>query len=149
MIAHNHFRGLLGILAPAVREKILALADERNFAAGESIFREGDPSTCLCTVETGRVSLTMSSPPRGSRTLMTLGPGDLFSWSAMVEPYRETCTARAFEDSTIVQIPADKLIALCRSDHEVGFEVYRAMAVVLASRVRALQMQLADVFAPA
>jgi len=149
MVVENHSRSLLGMLSPSVKEKVLALASLREVAAGETIFREGDASTYVFTIDSGRVSLTLSSPPKGSRTLMTLGPGELFSWSAMVEPYRETCTVRAFENSRIVQIPADKLIALCRSDHEVGFEIYRAMAMVLASRVRALQMQWADVFATA
>ncbi len=144
-----NLNGLLRFLTPKVREKVFALATEKQYLAGEVIFREGDSSANVCLVDTGRVSLTLNTPPKRPRTLMTLGPGDLFSWSAMVEPYRETSTAKAFEDSKIIQIPAENLIALCRADHDVGYEIYRAMAAVLATRVRALQMQLVDFFEPA
>ncbi len=148
MAIESPSRGLLAMLSPKVKAKVLALAAVKHVSAGETIFHEGEHSRYVYMIDSGRVSLTLSTPPRGSRTVMTLGPGDLFSWSAMVEPYRETCTAKAFEDSRIIQLPAGELIALCRSNHDIGFEMYRAIAVVLATRVRALQTQLVDVFAP-
>lgn len=147
MVVEVHSRSLLRILSPTVREKVIALASVKLVAKGQTIFHEGDASAFVFTIDSGRIALVLNVSPRGSRTFMTLGPGELFSWSAMVEPYRETCAAKAIEDCRIVQIPAEELIALCKADHDVGFEMYRAMAVVLASRVRALQMHGADVYA--
>ncbi len=149
MVVGVHSRGLLGMLSPTTREKVLELSSAKVAARRETIFREGDSSVSLFTIDTGSVALILNASPRGSRTFMTLGPGDLFSWSAMVEPHRETCTAKAIEESRIVEIPAKELIALCRTDHDVGFEIYRAIAVVLASRVSALQMQGLDVYSTA
>ncbi len=146
MVIEVHSRSLLAMLSPSAREKVIELSTDKYVAKGETVFREGDASVALFIIDTGSVALILNASPKGNRTFMTLGPGDLFSWSAMVEPHRETCTVKAIEDSRIIEIPAKELIARCKADHDVGFEIYRAMAVVLASRIRALQMHGLDVY---
>ena len=84
---------------------------------------------------------------RGTRRILTLGPGDLFSWSAVIEPRRETETARAIECTEVLGIQGSRLLDLYLEDRALGCEMYKSIAAVVSSRLKATQMQLLDVFA--
>jgi len=141
------YAGFLTNLSRRVQERILPLATPFKHAAGETIFREGDPSLHLYIVKTGHVALEVHVPPKGNRTILTVGHGDVFSWSALVEPRIETASARATEDCEILGIKGGALMDLCREDTEVGFEVYRALAHIITTRLNATRLQLLDIFA--
>lgn len=141
------YGSFLASLSPRVRETILALARSFRFRAGETIFSGGDPSTRVYVVKTGKVGIIIHIPSKNSQNIMTCGPGDLFSWSALVEPRIETAAARALEDCEVLGISGDALLALCEDDPAVGYELYRSLAAVLNSRLRATRLQLLDVFA--
>src|SRR3989304_1146259 len=40
----------------------------------------------------GRVALRLHVPGRGQVTILTVEPGDIYGWSAIVPPYRSTST---------------------------------------------------------
>jgi hypothetical protein len=50
------------------------------------------------------------------------------------------------EPTRAVVISASKLIKVCEQDHELGFHFYRAIASVVASRLKATRLQLLDMF---
>jgi len=81
----SRFGSFMATLSPWVREKVLAQAQTFRYLEGETIFREGDPSLYLYLVRTGHVAIEIHVPSRGRVTVLTVGPGDLFSWSALGE----------------------------------------------------------------
>jgi CRP/FNR family cyclic AMP-dependent transcriptional regulator len=137
----------LANLSPQVQEKVLSLGDLFHYAAGEVIFREGHPSLFLYIVKTGRIAVEIHVPAKGRRPIMTVGPGDVFSWSALVEPRIETASARALEATEAWGIKGGALSDLCREDCAVGFEVYRALAGIICARLNATRSQLPRVLA--
>jgi CRP-like cAMP-binding protein len=143
------FGSFLAKLSPRVREKLLSQAKSFRYLEGENIFREGDPSLYLYIVQHGHVAIEISVPPKGRQTILTVGPGDLFSWSALVEPRIETASARAIEEVTALGLRGGTLADLCLEDPELGFELYRALAEVITARLVATRLQWLDVFAPA
>ncbi len=92
------------------------------------------------------MALEISVPPKGRRSIQTVGSGELFSWSSLVEPRIESATARATEDTEVLRIQGDTLINLCEKDCALGFEVYRTLAGVISSRLTATRLQFLDVF---
>ena len=141
------YGSFLASLSPRAREKVLALADSFRYNEGETIFREGDPSLYVYVVKTGHVAIEIHVPSKGRRTILTVGPGDLFSWSALVEPRLGTASARAIEETEALGIKGGSLLDLCLQDPELGFELYRALAGVITARLIATRLQLLDVFA--
>lgn len=141
------FGSFLARLSPRVRERLLALGESFRHAEGETIFREGDPALHFFIVKTGRVAIDIHIPGKGRRSILTIGPGDVFSWCAVVEPRIETGTVRTVADSEIIGIKGGTLMDLCREDTEFGFEFYRAVAEVIAGRLTATRLQMLDVFA--
>lgn len=139
--------GFLATLSPRVREKLLAMTETFRFAEGSTIFREGDSSLYLYIVKTGRVAVDVHVPSKGRRPIMTVEPGEVFSWSALAEPYVETASARTVEETEVLGIKGESLMSLCRQDTEVGFELYRSLTAVISTRLLATRLQLLDMFA--
>ncbi|MBI3484261.1 MAG: cyclic nucleotide-binding domain-containing protein [Acidobacteria bacterium] len=141
------FGSFLARLSPRVREKLLSHATAFRYLDGEAIFREGDPSLYLYILKQGRVAIEIHVPSKGWQTILTVWPGDTFSWSALVEPRIETASARAIEEVEVLGIRGGTLTDLCLEDSELGFELYRALAEVITARLVATRLQLLDVFA--
>ncbi|HXE74536.1 MAG TPA: cyclic nucleotide-binding domain-containing protein [Candidatus Xenobia bacterium] len=130
--------------SPRVQQQMLSLAESRTFAPGETIFREGDPSLYLYLVKRGRIAIEMNLPGRGARTVLVVGPGELFSWSALVEPRVETASARALEESEALAIKGGTLTDACLSDPGFGLELYRTLCEVISARLVATRLHLLD-----
>ncbi len=133
-------------ISPRSRDKLIALAQIRRYQEGDTIFREGDHSLNLYLVTEGEVSLDLHDPTRGAQTVTTVEAGEWFGWSAMIEPRVETATARALLDTETLAIRGGALMDLCREDHELGFEIYRSLAVTIARRLLATRLQLLDLY---
>jgi len=140
------YGSFLARFSPRVQEKLIGLAETFRFKAGQDIIREGDPNLYLHIVKSGRVVVEMDVPTKGRRMLRTGGVGDMFSWSALVEPCLATSAVRAMEDTEALGIKGGALMDACREDFELGFELYRALTEVIASRFIATRLQLVDVF---
>lgn len=136
--------GFLAKLAPRFQTKLLGLAHSFRYPAGTTIFREGDPSVSFYLVKSGRVALDIAVPGQGAVCLVTVGPGDIFSWSALLESHAETATARAIEEVEVLEIKGEVLQYLCWEDTELGIEFYRALAEVIAARLTATRLVALD-----
>ena len=132
----------LARFSPQVQQKLLALSEPFHFPAGQTIFEEGAASLYLYVVKSGRVAIEAHIPAWGNRLITTLGPGELFSWSALIEPRIETASARAVEDTEVVGIKGGALMDACREDAEFGFQLYRTLAEVITDRLVSTRRQL-------
>jgi CRP/FNR family cyclic AMP-dependent transcriptional regulator len=133
-------------------EAIDQLADTttiRSVSAGQIVFREGGTSGSLFLIRGGRIALEMNVPGRDVVRILTLGPGEMMGWSALLSQGRMTTSAVAVQDSELVVVAADKLQELCEVNHEFGFHLMRQMAAALSQRLVATRLQLLDLFADA
>jgi len=133
-------------LSPRAQEKVFAEAEMIQDNAGTIIFRAGDHSQYPFIIKSGQVVLEISVPPKGRRSILTAGPGELFSWSALVEPRVENASARASVDTEALRVDGETLMKLCEEDSSLGFEVRRTLAKVISSRLIATRLQFLDVF---
>ena len=140
--------GLVEKLSPQVGAKVSALAQSFHYPPGEQIFRQGEPSGFLFVVKSGHVALETALSSGGPLTLLTVGPGEIFSWSALSETRTETASARAIDDLEVLGFEGVALQDLCREDPQVGVEIYRILAEVLSSRLAAARQQITEMLAP-
>jgi len=140
------YGGFLAKFSPRVQEKLLSSAETFHFKAGQDAFHEGDASLYLYVVKSGRMAVELHVPSKGRQTIFTVGPGEVFDWSALVEPRVATASVRAVEDSEVLGFKGGALMDLCREDCGLGFELYRAITEVIAARLIATRLQLLDVF---
>ncbi|MFY8148734.1 MAG: Crp/Fnr family transcriptional regulator [Prochlorococcaceae cyanobacterium] len=85
-------------------------ANTRTYAAGERIFRSGEPGDCLYGIVSGSVSVDWDEGPMHE----TLGPGHCFGIGALVDPeHRRYGNATALTDTeTLVMDRNQFLFAL-------------------------------------
>lgn len=134
-------------LAPAVRARLVALARSLEVEAGSPILHEGVDTPFLGLIETGRVALRLRVPERGDRlTIVTVEPGELIGWSAVVAPYRATVDAIATERTRLLTIDAHSLRARLAEDCELAADLLPLVLESVSRRLTASWSQLLDLF---
>ncbi len=66
-----------------------------HFAAGETIFRQGDPADYIYTIISGEVEVVREDHDQGETVLNRLGPGQYFGEMAVVNNTPRNATIRA------------------------------------------------------
>jgi CRP/FNR family cyclic AMP-dependent transcriptional regulator len=133
-------------LPATVVKRIANAASARQFPSGAMLFREGSLNDQLLILVRGRLALDMFVPGRGDVRIMTLGPGDIVAWSALLGQGHMTTSAVALDDVEVLAVPADELRAHCEADPAMGYQLMRQMAHALAERLLATRLQLLDLF---
>lgn len=122
--ASPYFRGLD---ERALRD----LADHaacQEYAAGEVIFLEGDPSAGLCYLQSGWVKVVKTSPEGREQVLQFLGPGEVFNAIAVFTSRPNPATALALEATRIWLLHRDAVADLVRHRPEVAQRLIEDMA---------------------
>jgi CRP-like cAMP-binding protein len=133
---------------PAETRSVLAeIARVRAYDTGDVVFREGEEAASFGVVRRGRVALKVLVPERGETTILTVEPGDVVNWSAMVPPYRSTSTGRALEPTEVVWMDGAALRGVLRSDCLFASHFYPRLLQAVARRLVGTREQLLDVFA--
>jgi len=78
---------------------------------------------------------------------MTIEPGEVFGWTAIVPPYRATSTVVALEASDVVVFDAGQLRALLRDDEALALTLYPRLLQCVSRRLTATRNQLLDLYA--
>lgn len=134
--------GIPSPLLPA----LLHLAQPRRFSPGAILFKEGDHSLDFHLILDGHVRLDMSVPVRGRIPLLTVGPGDVLAWSALLAKGRMTTSAIAMDPVWTASFDGPQLQQLCEDQPEFGYYVMKQLANALSRRLLATRLQLLDLF---
>lgn len=134
-------------LSPETIARLAGIAELREIEPDTELTREGQITSDLAIVLAGRVALRTLVPERGMVTILTVEPGDIVGWSAIVPPHRATSTAIAIEPVRALVLGGDALRSLLRGDHALAASVYPRVLQAVARRLAATRLQLLDLFA--
>ena len=111
---------------------------QRSFAAGETIFDEGDSGDKLYVIRSGEVELSRTTQA-GQRVVARLGAGDFFGELGVV--LGRPCTNRAVAvcNTRVLELDRETLQAMCLAEPEIAIRMIR----VLASRLIEAERRLA------
>ena len=137
---------LISGLPPGPRERLAARVSRIDLEAGKTFMREGDITPFLAIVVRGRVALRMRVPERGAIMILTLDPGEIAGWSAMVPPHRATTTATTLEPTELAIVDAERLRELLASDVEFAAAFLPLILDTVVARLAATRDQLLDLF---
>jgi CRP-like cAMP-binding protein len=134
-------------IPPHVRAELASLATRHEYRPGTVIFREGADADDLFLIDSGLVALDLYVAGRGPVRILTIGPGEMLGWSALLGRKSMTATATAQEQTTAFLIAGAKLRSLCDQNFEAGFRIMEQALTALAQRLTATRIQLLDLFA--
>ncbi len=122
-------------LTPADVGELEGVAVLKEYAAGDTIFSEGEPSSGMYIIMSGNVSLRTSLGAE-QVDVGEAGKGDLIGWSGLVPPHEFSATAVAIETSLLAFLKTDDLVRFSEEDQYLGRMLMRNVASVISARLR-------------
>ena len=138
-------------------DQITALAkvsDELEVEAGHCFFHEGDELDTLYLVLEGEVGSVIELIEKGRPAIIasfterergvvvsTIGPGEVFAWSALVPPHNATTMVKALSASRVLAIDCVDLRDRFDDDPRFGFILMQRAAQGLRDRLRDMRME--------
>jgi CRP-like cAMP-binding protein len=107
--------------------------DTRPFAAGATIFREGEEGHEMFVIRNGLVEILLHD-----HVVATLSEGEIFGEMALIDTHPRSATARAKEDCTLVPVDERRFTFLIQQTPQFGLHVMR----ILAERLRKADQKL-------
>ncbi len=127
-------------LDAAQRASLAASLQPRRLAAGEYLFRQGDPGDRLYVITSGSIAVLSAAVP-GRATLqqryVSLSPGMMLGETAMLDGGGRSGEAVAVGETEVHALDDQTLLRLRAEDPLLYAQVYRNIAVHLSQRLRA------------
>jgi CRP/FNR family cyclic AMP-dependent transcriptional regulator len=139
---HPFFQGM----PPEHMQLIAGCATMARFSAGGRVFSAGEAAEHFSLVRHGTVALEIIVPGRGYVPIQTVGEGEILGWSWLFPPYRWHFDARALDLMRAFAFNGKCLREKCEQDHNLGYELMKRFAQVMAQRLQATRLQLLDVY---
>ncbi len=115
-------------------------AVRRSFAAGHTLFHEGDPGDTLYLVVSGLVKITIASPDGREMLLATVGPTETFGELSLVDGGSRSTSAVAVEPTTVFTLRRQDLLDALHNEPALVDGLLRSLGTL----VRRLTEQTGD-----
>jgi CRP-like cAMP-binding protein len=125
--------------------RLARLAAHAPFDAGAVIFRTGEPATALYLLTEGWVDI-FAGDEEPHQLLTAVTAGDVFGWSALVEPYVYTAAARCATPVRVMAFPGAEMRSLFQTDALLCYALMNRLCRVIAGRLRAARSQLVSMY---
>ena len=121
---------------------------EEEVEAGHFFLREGQEVPYLYLVVEGMVTILIELPARDEEiTVSTVGPGQVFAWSALVPPHNATATVKATTPCRVVAVDCRELLEAFEQDYQFGYVMMTKAAQVTRDRIAAMTIEVLAYFA--
>lgn len=139
----DHYLRSLPYFREFTRERlaqVAAQASRQRAQAGETLFLEGEPSSGLWMVESGRIKVYKLNAEGQEHILRIFGERDTFNDISAFDGQANPANAAALSDATLWVLPTHIFQELIL--HDSGFAL--RVIQMLSGRVRGLVMQIED-----
>lgn len=124
---------------------MVGCASQVRWTPGEFAFRMGEEANTFYLIRHGRVALEFYTAERGSITVQTVSDGEALGWSWFVPPYVWHLDGRVVGTTLALSFDGACLRRKCEEDHDLGYELYKRFAPIIAQRLQATRLQVLDV----
>jgi len=126
---------LLENLTDSMLGRMAPLLQMRLFAAGDTIFAQGDEARFFYMLKLGKVLLEVDASDTISVSMGAIKSRFCFGWSALLPGSQYTSTAVCVEPCEVMSIPGQDFLDLMEKDHSMGYRVMQIIASILKSRL--------------
>jgi len=139
-----------GQLPDAAVDLMAGLAKVGEVKAGSMVDVQGEPATKFYILVSGRLGVVLEldfGVAKKNYMVTTVGPGQMFAYSGLVGNPHYTAGSRAMANSTYLEFDVARVDAAFDKDPRLGHVMMKMVAQTIASRLRAMQLQLAQQYA--
>jgi CRP-like cAMP-binding protein len=123
-------------------DAILAVIKARRGAAGDVLFRQGEPGSSMILVADGMLAARMRRDSGAETEIARFGPGEVVGEMAALDPAPRSATVYAAQASTVYEFGRDALDLLRKDAPPVASAIVRAVIRDVARRLRAINEQI-------
>jgi CRP-like cAMP-binding protein len=116
--------------------KVAAIAKHRDLAAGEVVFRQGEPGDGMYVVVAGKVRLARAGTDPDAEPLAVLEPGGYFGEMALVDDGPRSADAIAHTTCALAVVDRDDLDQLMFVDKDLAYDLLWTFVRTLSARLR-------------
>jgi CRP-like cAMP-binding protein len=118
-------------------KRIAPLCQERSLNKGTVCFQQGTPASELHLCRNGKVNIVVQhfEAPTIYVKIHTAVEGEVFGWSALVEPYQYTASAICAEKTEEIYLRNADLLKLFDQVPRIGYVFMKNLAALVSSRV--------------
>ena len=109
------------------RATLAEVIDVRQLAAGDTLFKVGEPGESLYVVRSGEVELFIKDTAGQRIPLAIVGTGEVFGELALLDHSPRTATAVAMSDSTLLELDRGDLLLLFQRSPAAALGLLAAM----------------------
>jgi SulP family sulfate permease len=137
--------GLFDTLSEAEKDVIRSFSEECRYAAGETVFAQGEAGDALFIMLDGMVDAVVRQEPggRGIR-VNSMSTGAVFGEMAILDPQPRSATIVAVEDTTCLRISAGALESLNAEHPALGLRLMKFMCLLFTSRLRLANLAIIE-----
>lgn len=104
----------------ATIKELAAVATERSYRAGETIFDEGELWPYLGFVRSGKVVYSLLSPDGKTQSIGERLTHDALNETGVFDGGAATTRAEALTEATVIMIPSEAVLHACRNDSDLA-----------------------------
>lgn len=116
--------------------RLAAACEERQMAEGTTVFIENMPGESLFLVRKGTIRVSRMFAEGDEKTLVVLGPEDVFGELAVIDGLPRSATARVAEDAELICLKKKDFDSLCQSDPVLALKLVSNVVRLFSRRVR-------------
>lgn len=132
---------LLSFLNAADRARIVSGGVRRQFAEGDVLLREGDPTDHVLVMATGWVRIHLTDPDGQEIVIALRGPGDMVGERAALHDWDRTATVQALTPVQVIQLSRGQVLECLLNRPTIAI----ALAKLMSSRLREAENTLLEV----
>jgi CRP-like cAMP-binding protein len=116
--------------------RLAAVCEERQMAEGTTVFIENMPGESLFLIRNGTIRISRMFAEGDEKTLVVLGPEDVFGEMAMIDGLPRSATARVAEAVDLISLKKKDFESLCRDEPVLALKLVMNIVRVLTKRIR-------------
>ena len=116
--------------------KLAGFCEMRKMSESTTVFIENMPGESLFLIKKGTVRISKMFAEGDEKTLVVLGPEDIFGEMAVIDGLPRSATARVAEDAELISVKKKDLERLCSEDAALALKIVSNIVRVFSKRVR-------------
>lgn len=127
--------------------KLADVCEKRQMSEGTTIFIENMPGEALFLISKGIVRVSKMFAEGDEKTLVVLGPEDIFGEMAIVDGLPRSATARVAEDAELISLKKQDFEKLCKQEAGLALQLIMNIVKVFSKRIREANDEYRDMLA--
>lgn len=116
--------------------RLASFCELREMGEGTTVFLENMPGESLFLIKKGTIRISRMFAEGDEKTLVVLGPEDIFGEMAVIDGLPRAATARVAEAAELISLKKTDMDRLCREDPPLALKLVSNIVKVFSKRVR-------------